>query len=587
MIQWECGGFWKERLDALKKQWLLTAPSANPQMLEMFSDRDQPPYRKLWPWQGEFAGKYLTSLVWFHRLTGDVEVEKHAAWFVRELLSRQAANGYLGCFPTGYELTNRAPNTGGPTWDTWSHYHIMYALGQYYELTGSGDALAAACRIADLMISIYGDHATPKLVETGAAFSNQAPAHAVLLLHRITGKPEYLEFGRQLIDEFSTDGPDGNLGGDFLNAGLHGIPFHRTTLPRWESLHAIMALAEYHRITGEPKYLAAFASLWRSIRDGDRHNTGGFSSGEQATGNPYLPGAIESCCTIAWMELSAEMLLLSGDPTVADELEWSLLNSVLGMHSPTGRWATYNTPSDGVRRAALDEIVFQARPGSPELNCCSVNSPKGYGILHRWAAVPADGGWNINFYGSGNWRLEEGIKLEIASDYPASPAWLATLRLAPGASPVKLSFRIPAWSKKTLFAVNDQPEDVVPGTYHTPAREWRDGDIIEIAFDFTPRVWHGERECAAKLSIHRGPVLLAADQRYNRHLAKLQKSEGDFEIPPLGKWKYGKAVAWTQWLPPAQLWEIVTESGERINLCDFASAGQTGSPYLSWLPEKS
>lgn len=587
MIRWECGGFWKERLDALKNQWMLPAPFANPQMLEVFSDRDQQPYRKLWPWQGEFAGKYLTSLVWLCQLTDDRELEEHAAWFVKELLARQSADGYIGCFPPGYELTNRAPNVGGPTWDAWSHYHIMYSFIQYHEFSGSREALAAAERIADLMISLYGGASSPKLAETGCAFSNQAPAHAVLLLYRRTGKPEYLAFGKKLIAEFAAGGADGNPGGDFLNAGLDGIPFYKTALPRWESLHSLMALSEHYRITGERPYFDAFSSLWRSIRDGDRHNNGGFSSGEQANGNPYSPGAIESCCTIAWMELCCEMLLVSGDPTAADELEWSLFNSVLGMHSPSGRWATYNTPSDGVRRAALDEIVFQARPGSPELNCCSVNSPKGYGLLHRWAAVPTPNGWNINFYGPGRWLLEDGVTLETASDYPDSPAWLAKLKLAPGATPGKLAFRIPAWSKHTLFAVNGKAEPALPGAYHTPDRVWHDGDIIEIAFDFSTRIWRGERECEGKISIYRGPVLLAADQRYNRHLAKFQKPDGIFELPPLGKWSSGKAVAWTQWLPPAQLREIVTESGERINLCDFASAGQTGSPYISWLPEKA
>ena len=44
----------------------------------------------------------------------------------------------------------------------------------------------------------------------------------------------------------------------------------------------------------------AFENLWWSICKLDRHNNGGFSSGEQAQGNPYHPGAIETCCTVAW-----------------------------------------------------------------------------------------------------------------------------------------------------------------------------------------------------------------------------------------------------------------------------------------------
>jgi len=54
-----------ERLEANRRHWLLTAPHANPAMLEMFRDRDREPARDLVPWAGResFAGKYLTSAV--------------------------------------------------------------------------------------------------------------------------------------------------------------------------------------------------------------------------------------------------------------------------------------------------------------------------------------------------------------------------------------------------------------------------------------------------------------------------------------------------------------------------------------------
>ena len=85
--------------------------------------------------------------------------------------------------------------------------------------------------------------------------------------------------------------------------------------------------------------------------------------------------------------MTTEMLKLTGNSVVADELELSTLNSALGMHSPTGRWATYNTPMDGVRKASAHDIVFQSREGTPELNCCSVNSARGLGLLSEWAVM--------------------------------------------------------------------------------------------------------------------------------------------------------------------------------------------------------
>ena len=123
------------------------------------------------------------------------------------------------------------------------------------------------------------------------------------------------------------------------------------------SLHPIQALAELYFITGQDRYREAFEHIWWSIVEWDRHNNGGFSSGEQAQGDPYHPGAIETCCTVAWMALSVDMLRLTGDSLVADELELSLLNSGLGMMNPTGRWVSYNTPMDGIRTASPNDAT--------------------------------------------------------------------------------------------------------------------------------------------------------------------------------------------------------------------------------------
>ena len=63
--------------------------------------------------------------------------------------------------------------------------------------------------------------------------------------------------------------------------------------------------------------------------------------------------------------MTVEMLKLTGDPVVADELELSTLNSAMGLFSPSGRWSTYNTPMDGDRKANFHEIVFRLDPDHP------------------------------------------------------------------------------------------------------------------------------------------------------------------------------------------------------------------------------
>jgi len=580
--RFQLGGPVQEYLSAITDQWLKVAPASNPAILEMFRDRDWRPLRDMVPWAGEFAGKYLTSAIEVWRLTGDDSLKLAIANFVRQLVALQAEDGYLGPWPKQSRLTGTAPNAGpkgGPTWDAWGHYHILLGLLLWDEETQDEAALLCARRIGDLFCRKFEN---ARLVDTGSTEMNLAPIHALCLLYHRAPEERYRNLALKICDEFGANTADGKpLAGDYLNAALAGKEFFQMPKPRWESLHAIMGLAELFWITGGEKYRRAFERIWWSIVKFDRHNNGGFSSGEQAQGNPYHPGAIETCCTIAWIALSVEMLKLTGESIVADELELSSINSVIGIHSPSGRWVTYNTPMDGVRKASAHDIVFQARAGSPELNCCSVNGARGFGMISDWALMQSGGGILLNWYGPSiiQTRLPSGAGLVLnqETDYPRDPH--VRLRVDPenpAAFPLKL--RIPHWSRKTIVKLNGVPLDGVhSGQYFALNRTWSKGDTIEIEFDFSLQFWAGERECAGKVSIYRGPVLLTYDRRFN-------EMDPD-EVPVLNaKSLTGKRTSTMDWLPPMLLMEFAAREGRQVKLCDFGSAGVGGSPYRSWLP---
>ena len=477
----------------------------------------------------------------------------------------------------------------------------MLGLWLWHQETGDECALAGAMRIADSLCRLYLGTGKPRLVDTGETDKNLAPAHALCLLYRATGVRQYLDLALQIVDEFAASGEEGPLAGDYLRQALAGKPFHEMPRPRWESLHAIMALAELAHITGSDVYRQAFVRLWWSMLEGDRHNNGGFTSGEQATGNPYDPRPIETCCTVAWLAMSVEMLKLTGNSIVADELELSTLNSVVGMHSPSGRWATYNTPMNGVRRASAHTIVFQAREGSPELNCCSVNSPRGFGLISEWAIMRDPQALILNWYGPGRIEvpLEPGLSVTLTEEttYPVSGR--VSIQVDPTASTTwTLKLRVPHWSRHTRVWVNGEAVlPVMPGAYLCIRRRWSSGDTIRIELDMSLHAWLGERECAGLASLYRGPILLAFDHRYNLRRAadskptvrEIDEWAGrlgyDLGVPVLNAQRLNeRLVTWEDWLPPLLLLQVTTEAGESVRLCDFGSAGQAGTPYQSWLP---
>jgi DUF1680 family protein len=611
-------GWIADYMSAVSEQWLKVAPFSNPAMIEMFRDRDREPKRAMVPWSGYFAWKYLVSAIQVYRVTRDDALRDVLRSVFSELISLQAEDGYVGAWPQESRLTEEAPNVLldikiaiellgrsdvemtvrrmselRKSWDPLAHYHAIVALLLWHEETGDTSALAAAMKCGDLLCSVFEhrpmvdfDYDTELEAYGGLNFTemHQAPIHALCLLYEHTGHARYLQLAEKVRDEFATSDDAGRpLAGDYVNEALSGKEFYELPKPRWESLYPLMGLAELYVITGDETYRHVVERMWWSIVETDRHNNGGFSSGEKAVGNPYDKRPIETCCTIAWVAFGVEMLRLTGESVVADELELSTLNSVTGMHSPNGRWVTYNTPMDGVRRASAHEIVFQAREGSPELNCCSVHGARGFGLISDWAVMETGDGLTLNWYGPGAMSVplrDSHVTFTQEKEYPRESRVQLAVEVDRPLSFV-LRLRIPYWSTNTDVWLNGEAlTDVRAGQYLVLDRLWRAGDVIEIEFDFSLQYWAGERECENEASIYRGPILLTYDRRFN--------TMDPDDVPELdARGLTGSLVAIEQWFPPLLLVEVEATDGRAVRLCDFGSAGVGGSPYRSWLNVKS
>jgi DUF1680 family protein len=554
-----------ERVKANQDNWLIPAPAANPAMIEMFVDRDRLPHRDLLPWSGEFFGKYLTAGSLNLRITQARQLKSTLASLVDAFTRTQSPAGYSGPFPKEQRL-----QVG---WDVWGHYHAIVGLVTYLETTGDAKALAAARRAADYVCETFPQDGK-RVVSVGSEEMNEAIIHGMLVLYERTGEQRYLDMARRVEQDWETP-----PSGDYVRTALAGAPFWQTPKPRWESLHDLQAIPEMYFITGDTKYRQAFEHIWWSIVEGDRHNTGGFSSGEQACGNPYNPAAIETCCTVAWIALSLDMLRMTGESVVADEIELSTLNGGIGGQSPSGRWWTYNTPMEGERKASAHDINFQCRPGSPELNCCSVNGPRILGMLSQWSLMQAKDGLALNYYGPCDLSAElpsgERATIHQQTMYPRR----GDIKLTVGVErPTRftLRLRIPYWSAKTSVKVNGEAVAAEPGTYLAVDRTWNKGDIIEIALDMSLHFWVGEREFEGRTSVFRGPILLAYDARYN---------ETPFEQAPGLRPETAtlKGVTGMRWPRPWVFVRMTGTDGKPHFLCDFAYAGATGTPYHTWL----
>lgn len=574
-LRLELQGEMRHRVDRNIEHWLLRMPAANPEILTMFARRNRKlPHADLVPWAGEFAGKYLISAVQAMRMSTDARLKPAVKTFVDTLIASQAPDGYLGPWSGDRQLRGDC--------DLWGHYHCMLGLLMWHDATGDQHAYACVQRAAECICKHFLD-GTRRPIDTGNPNFNLAVYHVFAELYRRTGSERYLAMVHRIEEDLQRDG-------DWLRKGIEGVPYYQLpgTGPRWEALHIVQGFATMYEATGDERYRTALLSHWRCIRDLDRHPSGAFSTNEQASGTIFEVGPIETCCSVAWMALTLDALRLTGDPTVADELELTQWNEALAAQHPSGSWCTYDTPLNGTRAPSYHEISFQYRPGAPELNCCSVNAPRMLGILSEWAVTRDGNRLAVNFYGPGatTLTLHDGVRLHLTqrTHYPVS----GTVRLDVDPSRqtrFALLLRIPAWSQRTRVSLNSKPVEPAPapGTYLTLERTWSRGDTVELALDMTPRYVAGRGPLrGGHAAIQAGPLLLAFDAAHNPYeVADLAPVDVSHLIaapvpvdpsPSMGPWR------------PMGLWQIRTGNGQPARLCDFASAGANGTEYAAWIP---
>ena len=584
-------GFMQEYLDAVSKNWLMVALRDNLIILDMFHDQDRMPYRKFSPHVGEYAGKYLIGAVGVLRLTGDEALRAHLQEFVNGLVERQSESGYLGPYPTEYRFAGKALPNVVPDWypwDAWGHYHMIVGLLLWSDVSQDQRALAAAQRIGDMLCDTFLGQADKSMAGNNYRV-NLSPIHGLALLYKRTGNPRYLALARQIVsqefprtvklgeEDVSPDDAERfehARGNQYIADALAGKEYYEFPEPRWECLHTITGLLELYWITGNEDYRRTFEQVWWSIVELDRHNTGAFSSREGAVGNPYDRRSIETCCVVAWTALSVDMLRLTGDSIVADELELALLNAVLGYQSRTGQWATYDTPMDGTRVSCTVNPTFQTMDGGRHLHCCATNSARGFGQLSHWALMKDASGLVLNWYGPGMMKSRIGevtVTLNQQTDYPRTGR--SQLEVSPE-RPLQfaLKLRIPHWSETSHVDVNGTAvKRVTPGRYLVLDRQWNSGDTVTIDLDMSLHFWVGEKQCEGTTSIYRGPILLA------------HRPNSDEDRPVFDARRMEYRLLDDEGSNAIVALKCKTTADQKVILRDFDTAGEGGHRYISWL----
>ena len=450
-------------------------------------------------WIGEHVGKYLDAASNTWALTRDERLRAQMDRTVNQLLPAQMPDGYLGTY---LEKDRWA------SWDVWVHKYNLIGLLAYYRVTGDERALKAARGIGDLLAATFGEGKRDIIASsTHVGMAATSVLEPVVCLYRYTGEKRYLDFAEYIVR--SWEQPNGPK---IISSLLSQGRVDKTANGKaYEMMSDLVGLAELYRMTGKDEYRKAVAAAWEDIATRRLFVTGTTSNHEHFRGDGVFPGEMandvgEGCATVTWLQLSSEMLRLTGEAKYAQELERTVFNQLLGAQDARTGNICYFTPLSG-----------RKQPG-PGINCCVSSEPRGISMIPAMVWGMLDGAPAIEMYTPGAWTasLPNGgkVKLEVLTEFPEHGE--VTVAVTPeGAGNFPLQLRVPAWTEKFEVEVGKTKKKGTPGSYLTLAGPWKAGDVVKIRMDLTVATLDGGASYPGYVAFQRGPEVLVLERGPN------------------------------------------------------------------------
>jgi DUF1680 family protein len=346
----------------------------------------------------------------------------------------------------------------------------------------------------------------------------------------------------------------------------------------YEMLSNLVGLAELERATGDPRYLQALKNAWEDVVAHRLYITGTASQHEHFYGDYELPNDPsnnigETCVTVTWIQLNAQLLRLTGDPRYADELERSYYNHLSAAQRPDGAAWCYYTALEG------------KKPYGNQTNCCLSSGPRGMALAPELAYLKfrSDGrdGLAVDLFETSRAALTLGgqpVTIEQRSDFPRQGSATLTVR-TPHPATFALRVRSPAWAAPLVVRAGGS--DVlgpVGGWAEVPARRWKDGDRVTIAFTLTGRLVRGDHANAGRAALMWGPFVLAYDESRNPGLPVTASASLPADDRPALRsgTDPDTRLAFTAAIRDGAVAKAAT-------FVPFAEAGDTGGRYAIWL----
>lgn len=500
-------------------------------------------------WRCEFWGKIIRGAIYAYRATQDPSLRKALDATVKELIQAADETGCISSYPVDKQTQD---------WDIWGRKYVAVGLADYcLEIEAKPEvvealrrhilALAAQVKASGKSLGDFGWH------EGLAANSIMG---AVVQTARLSGDREVLAFARAIYKSGCSSR------GDVYDAALKGVPPQYIGNGKaYEMTSCFDSALELYRETGDPRCLKAAKLYWKSVRDNEIF-VNGLGGGKDTWGEFWCNGKYaqlrdegcglgETCVAATWVKFSMQLLSVTGEAEIADELERTLYNGLAGAMLPDGSWWSHLNPVGPLAGKAWRQKAGDQLPGFGE-DCCLAQGPMGLALAPYVAVMQHDAGVTVNLYEESECKTSY-CQMNIIGDYAREGKVAVTLEQT-SAKKFEVRLRIPAWSgAKTVVKLNGKRVSGVKSGYLCLERVWKSGDCVELQFDMAVKVIDAF-DASKRFALQRGPLVLAQDSRLGTV---------DTPFKPVG----GKPVK-----PPKGIF-FAYRFDDGTTVCDFASAG--------------
>ena len=448
-------------------------------------------------------GMLIDSLVHMAAHTGDARVLDVKKRTVAAAIATQEPDGYLGIMVPESRIWR--------LWDTHEMAYLIHALTSDFNLFEEKPSLAAATKIANLVMERL--RARPDRDLGDNTVSNDTATTgldlALLRLSVASGEPKYREFvvEQRRLPKWKLPIIRGRWG----KVDGHAYAFVDHALAQTQLRRIETDRATDDRLLAQLRTAVDFLT-----RQNGLVVTG--ACGDHECWHDTQQGTLnlgETCATAYLLRVMDDCLRRDGDGRSGDIMERAIFNALFAAQSPDGRRVRYYTPFDGPRAYYHTDTY-----------CCPCNYRRIVAELPSLVYYQTDGGVAVNLYASSQASLLlDGVKVEIRqeTDYPRSGRVVITIDPAEPAE-FTLRLRIPRWCQGATVAVNDEraaAAEPAGDRFFAITRTWRAGDRVTLEMPMPWRLVKGRVAQAGRVAVARGPQVFCLSRSRNKDVKGL------------------------------------------------------------------